>query len=177
MRKTALLVCLAGLGFSPVAAADSELYVTGGVALFDGEDSSINALNFRGGVEFNELLGAEFESSFGLGAEDVSGFSGAQVELENQFAAFFVGRYPVLPQTDILLRLGYSTGELQLSNAGVSQDFEIDGIAFGIGGEYMFTDTLGIRGDYTRIEADEANFDGGIDTFAISGVFKFGSLR
>lgn len=177
MKKTALTASFAGLVLTPVAAADSELYVNGGVALYDTEDATIKALNLRGGIEFNALMGAEFEAAFGLGAEDVSGFSGAQLELENQFAGYFVGRYPVMPRTDVLLRLGYTTGELQLSNSGVSLDDEIDGLAFGIGSTYMFTDAFGIRGDYTRIETSDSNAQGGIDTFALSGVFKFGDLR
>lgn len=177
MKKTALMVSLAGLFLTPAAAADSELYVTGGFALFDTEDATINALNLRGGIEFNALMGAEFEAAFGLGAEDIPGFAGAQIELENQFAGFFVGRYPVMPQTEVLLRIGYSTGESQISNSGVSLDNELDGIAFGIGSTYMFTDAFGIRGDYTRLETDSVNSEGGIDTFALSGVFKFGGLR
>lgn len=177
MNKTAIVALLASTAFAPVAVAESELYMNGGLSIFDTDDATINALNVRGGVEFNELLGAEFEAAFGLGAEDIDGSSGAQIEVENQFSGFFVGRYPVYPKADVLARIGYTTGELQTSNSGVSSDAEIDGLAFGIGGEYMFTDTFGVRGDYTRIEADDDQFDGGINVFAVGGVFKFGNVR
>lgn len=177
MKKTALTAILASLALAPMAAADSELYVNGGVSVFDTDEATINALAMRGGLNFNEIMGAEFEAAFGLGAEDLDSPAGAQIEVENQFSGFFVGRYPVLPQVDVLGRIGYTTGELQVSNSGVSADAEIDGFAFGIGGEYMFTKAFGVRGDYTRIEADDDQFDGGIDVFAIVGVFKFGELR
>lgn len=41
----------------------------------------------------------------------------------------------------------------------------------------MFTDAWGVRADYTRVEAEDDSFDGGIDVFAISAVFKFGDMR
>lgn len=177
MKKTALTAILACLALAPAAVADSELYVNGGVSIFDTDEATINALNMRGGVNFNEIMGAEFEAAFGLGAEDFDAIDGAQVEVENQFSGFFVGRYPVLSRVDVLGRVGYTTGELQISNSGVSTDAEIDGFAFGLGGEFMFTEAFGIRGDYTRIEADDDQFDGGVNVFAVVGVFKFGELR
>ena len=177
MYKSAVAAILAGAVLFPAAAADSELYVNGGLAIFDAEGANINALNLRGGVEFNELFGAEFEAAFGLGAEDVGEFDDAQLEVENQLSGVFVGRYPVLPNADVLGRIGYTTGELQTSVSGVSSDAEIDGFAFGFGGEYMFTEALGIRTDYTRIEVDNDEVDGGLNVFSIGGVFKFGEVR
>jgi|GEM_PF-1626403 len=177
MKQIALAAALATPFVTPAAFAQSDLYVTGGYTEFDSEDATLNALTLRGGMAFHEVFGAELEASFGLGAEDVDGSSGGQVELENQFAGYFVGRYPVAPAFDVLARIGYTTGEYQASNNGVSSDVDLDGFAFGIGGEYMLTEAFGIRGDYTRIEADDDSFDGGIDVFAISGVYKFGDLR
>ncbi len=177
MYKSAVAAILAGAVIVPAAAAESQLYVNGGLSVFDTEGANINALNLRGGIEFNALVGAEFEAAFGLGAEDINGFAGAQVEVENQFSGFFVGRYPVLPNAEVLGRIGYTTGELQTSNSGVSSDAEIDGIAFGFGGEYMFTEAFGVRTDYTRIEVDDDQIDGGVNVFSIGGVFKFGEVR
>ena len=177
MYKSAVAAFLAGAIFIPVAAAESQLYVNGGVSVFDTDEATINAVNLRGGVEFNALLGAEFEAAFGLGAEDLDSIDGAEIEVENQFSGFFVGRYPVLPRAEVLGRIGYTTGELQTSNSGVTSDAEIDGLAFGVGGEYMFTDAFGLRTDYTRIEVDNDDLDGGINVFSIGGVFKFGEVR
>nr|WP_070958467.1 porin family protein [Hyphomonas sp. Mor2] len=177
MKKTVVVAVLAGACFGPMAVAESDLYVTGGYAAFDSEGATINALTLRGGMAFHEILGGEFEASFGLGAEDVGGNLGSQVELENQFGAYLVGRYPVAQQIDVLARIGYTTGEFQSSTSGVTGDAEVDGLAFGLGGEYMFTEEFGVRADYTRIEAEDDSFDGGIDVFAIAGVFKFGDTR
>lgn len=177
MCKSAVAAILAGAVLIPAAAAESQLYVNGGLAIFDTEGTNINALNVRGGVEFNALVGAEFEAAFGLGSEELDDFAGAEIEVENQFSGFLVGRYPVLPNADVLGRIGYTTGELQTSNSGVTSDAETDGIAFGFGGEYMFTEAFGIRTDYTRIEVDDDQIDGGVNVFSIGGVFKFGEVR
>lgn len=177
MKKIAVAAAIVSTLLAPTAFAQSDLYVTGGYTAFDGDGATLNAFTLRGGLSFHEILGAELEGSFGLGAEDVDGVSGGQVELENQFGAYLVGRYPVAPEFDVLARIGYTTGEYQASNNGVSGDVDVDGFAFGIGGEYMLTEQFGIRGDYTRVEAEDDGFDGGIDVFAISGVYKFGDVR
>ncbi|NQY97729.1 MAG: porin family protein [Henriciella sp.] len=177
MKKIAVAAVLVGAALQPSGMAQSDLYVSGGYSAFDSEGATLSTLSLRGGLAFHEILGGEFEASFGLGAEDLDGVSGAQVELENQFGAYLVGRYPVAQDFDVLARIGYTTGEYQSSNSGVTGDIEVDGVAFGVGGEYMLTDAWGVRADYTRIEAEDDSFDGGIDVFSISGVYKFGDMR
>lgn len=177
MKKFAAAAIFIGTVMAPNALAESELYVTGGLSSFDADGADLQTATFRGGIEFHELLGAEFETSFGLGAEQLDGNSSVEVELENQFAGFLVARYPVIPNLDVLGRVGYTSGELQSANGGVSSDVDVDGFAFGLGGEYMFTEQLGLRGDYTRIEVDEDSLDGGVNMFSIAGVYKFGSVR
>ncbi|MEM1147627.1 MAG: porin family protein [Pseudomonadota bacterium] len=177
MRTLAMAITLASATTLPTAMAQSDLYLNGGVSVFDSDDATINALTLRGGVELHPLLGAEFETSYGLGAEEIDESDGAEVELETQFAGFVVGRYPLTRRLDVLGRVGYSVGELQTSTAGLSSDAETDGFAFGLGSEYMITDNFGIRGDYTRIEVDDDQIDGGINVIAIAGVLKFGDVR
>lgn len=177
MKHVVVAALVAGAVAVPSAVAQSELYVTGGPSSLDIDEATLTAFTARGGIEFHELLGAEFEASFGLGAEDLGNSATAEIELENQFGGYLVGRYPVLPQLDVLGRIGYTTGEFQTSNGGVSTDTDADGFAFGVGGEYMITRQFGLRGDYTRIEADEDELDGGINVFALAAVYKFGSVR
>ena len=172
---TSAVACF--LILTPTAAAQSDLYVHGGVSVFDSDEASPNAITLRGGFDFHALLGAEFEASFGLGAEEIDDQSSTEIELENQFAGYLVGRYPVLPRLDAIGRFGYTTGELQASSGGVSGDVELDGFAFGFGGEFMITDQIGLRGDYTRIQVDDDEFDGDVNVFAIAGVYKFGGIR
>jgi len=174
MKKSAIAAVLVSATMASTAMAESELYMNGGASNFDTDGASLNAFTARGGIEFNELLGAEFEASFGLGADDSNG---VDAELENQFGGFVVARYPVFDRVDVLGRVGYTTAEIQTSTNGVSSDVNADGFAFGLGGEVMITDQIGVRGDYTRIEADDDQLDGGVNVFAITGVYRFGSVR
>lgn len=174
MKRVGLSLVAAGMVLVPSAAADSQLYINGGTAIFDTGDASVNTFTARGGLAFHDLLGAELEASFGIGADDVDG---TDFELESQFGGYLVARYPILPRLDAHGRVGFVTGEFQSATSGVSQDAEADGFAFGFGGELMITRSLGIRGDYTRINADDDQIDGGVNVFALTGVYKFGSVR
>ena len=177
MKKALTLLALSCTGLGGHAIADSDLYLNAGLAAFDGDGATLNAISVRTGIAFHELLSAELEGAFGLGAEEIDDVSGAELKLENQFGGYLVGRYPVLPRFDAIGRIGYTTGEFQASLGGVSGDVETDGFAFGLGGEFMLTDQIGIRGDYTRIEVSDDDLDGGVNVFALAGVYKFGSLR
>ncbi len=174
MKKSAIAAVLVSAAMGPTAIAESELYVNAGGSNFDTDGASLTAFTARGGIEFNDLLGAEFEASFGLGADDSDGVDS---ELENQFGGFVVARYPVFDRVDVLGRVGYTTAEIQSATNGVSSDVNADGFAFGLGGEVMITSQLGVRGDYTRIEVDEDQLDGGVNVFALTGVYRFGSVR
>ncbi|NQY13430.1 MAG: porin family protein [Henriciella sp.] len=174
MRKTAFAAALFCAAFSPAAFAESELYLNFGGSSVSTDDANLTAITARGGIWFNDLIGTEFETSFGAGADDVDG---VDFELENTFGGYVIAKYPVLPRVDVLGRLGYTTGEFQAATNGVSTDAEADGFAFGLGGEVMLTDQFGLRGDYTRIEPSDDGLDGGVNVFAVTGVFKFGTVR
>lgn len=175
MNRPIFTAAIIAITLVPAAAAQSDLYVNGGTSVYDASDATVTAVTLRGGFDFHDLLGAEFEVSFGLGAEELN--SGVEIELENQFGGYLVGRYPVAPRLDVLGRVGFTTGEYQSSNNGVSGDVDAGGFAFGIGGEYMLTQQFGLRGDFTRVQTDDDELDGGVNVFAVTGVYKFGSVR
>lgn len=177
MKKIFALLTVSCTGLAMNATADSDLYFNAGLSAFNGDGATLNAVSVRGGIAFHELLGAELEASFGLGAEEIDDLPGAELKLENQFGGYLVGRYPVLPRFDAIGRIGYTTGEFQASAGGVAGDVETDGFAFGLGGEFMFTNAIGLRADYTRIEVSDDDLDGGVNVFALAGVYKFGSVR
>ena len=177
MRTHLGLALAAGLVFAPTVHAEPELYANGGVSTLSVDEANVQAFTARGGISFHELLGAELEASFGLGAGDLGDETSAELELETQFGGYLVGHYPVLPNLDAFGRVGYVTGEFQTSNNGVSSDVDADSFAFGFGGEYMITSQFGVRGDYTRLSLDDDQLDDGVNVFTLSGVYKFGSVR
>ncbi len=176
-RYKATTVALASLvsiaAFSSLAKAESELYVTGGVASFDLDHASPAAATFRGGWNWAEHFGAEIEGSFGLDSDTIDP-SEIELDIESQIGAYLVGRVPVGDNASFFSRVGYARTEIDINFGASSQIIQSDGISVGFGGEYMFTDQFGIRGDYTVMDAEDGAFTDAISVFGVSGVFKFG---
>jgi len=77
------------------------------------------------------------------------------VELKHEVGAFLVGYAPVAPNVDLFARVGYSGSEIETSLG----DVDGDGVAWGVGGQYRFTDKDGVRLDWTRHDYDAGNAD------------------
>lgn len=165
------IASLAALAIAAPAMAEPQFYINGGYTALDGDDATLSALTARGGAFFNEYFGVEGEFSIGLGEEDIGG--GASIELDNQYAAYVIGKAPLSPQFDVFARLGYGQATFSASAGTVSGDVDVDGFSAGFGGQYFFTDQVGVRGEYTRFEADDDQLDGGADVFSISAVIRF----
>ena len=95
-------------------------------------------------------------------------------DIESQIGAYLVGRVPVGDNASFFSRVGYARTEIDINYGASSQIIQSDGISIGFGGEYMFTDQFGIRGDYTVMDAEDGAFTDAISVFGVSGVFKFG---
>lgn len=166
-------VAAAAMAFAPMASALTESQISVGVSQFDDEDASVAAVTGRLTGYFNKYFGLEGEVSIGGPEDDIAGID---VGLKTMFGAFGVARYPVTDKFDVLGRLGYATSTYNFSQGADSIDADIDGVAFGAGALYRVTDTLALRADYTRLEADSvtvAGFgnleaDGGLDVFTFS---------
>lgn len=187
VMKTAMFALAAAAFAAPAATAQTEFNVSGGYSAFDGDGATLDAITARGALFFNENFGLEGEFSFGIGEDDLGGASidgvsvSSEIELSSQFAGYVVGRLPLAPNFELLGRIGYGTAEFDVSAtasdgmsvATASDSADLDGFAAGVGAQYFFTDSFGIRGDYTRFEADDDQIDGGLDTYTIAAVFRF----
>jgi len=87
--------------------------------------------------------------------------------VKSAFGGFAVARLPVSEQFDIFLRGGYHSTSVGLD--GVSGSVTLDGFAAGGGIQYFFTETDGIRLEYTYLNAS----GGSADTAGVSYVRKF----
>ncbi|MFN3212610.1 MAG: porin family protein [Henriciella sp.] len=173
LRKYSALV-ITCLCLAPVAVSESELYVSGGYSLFDGEGATLGAVTARGGFKFNDYFGIEGEGSVGSGSEDVDDVVGAEIELGSQYAAYLVGTYPLSDRFDFTARVGYGELDFDVSVGELSESAKIEAFAVGLGGEYSLTDNFGLRLDFTRFESNDGEIEGGVDAFTLSGVLKFG---
>ena len=148
--------------------ADPAFYLEGGYSHYqaDNPDVSLGAAQIRAGWEFNEFLGAEADAAIGIADDSVAGVT---VDLNHQYGVYARGKVAFTDRFSGHVRVGYSSVDLDVSSAGASSSSSDDGVAYGVGGTFMFTDRQGLRADYTRHEFDDA-----IDNISVSYVYRFG---
>jgi len=137
------------------------------------EDANITMLTGRLGYRLNDFFAVEGEVGFGLGGDEfdrqipvqVLGTTqnvGANISLDvkNYYIAFARGILPVSEQFDVFARVGYGkataeadiTGSLAGFTAMGSAEEKASDFAYGVGAQFNFTETDGIRADYTRLD-------------------------
>jgi len=142
-------------------AEEVSAYVNLGYSNLDIDPVNLGAVNGRLGLRVNPYLGIEGEAQFGVADDDLLGVN---VELKQAFGGFAVVSFPVTPRLDIFARVGAATAEVEVGGVGVSSN----GAAYGGGAQFFFSDTGGIRVDYTTYElAADA------DVWTVSYVHKF----
>lgn len=154
-------------GGSTKSLRPSYAYANLGVNTFD-VDSDIYGAQARLGYQSSYFLGAEVEGALGFTNDNTSFNTGgdivaASTSVDTQIAGFGVLRYPATKKINVLGRFGYhnTEGDIRLDD-GVNQlsgDFSEDGIAYGGGVEYAFTNNMGLRVDYTRYEVEGPDLD------------------
>lgn len=172
MQKHILPLLCAGVIASPIAAAESELYVTGGVSSFDPGSNSSDGATIRAGWRWDEHFGAEIEGSLGEKTDTPDNFR--EVGIDSQVGVFLVGRAPLGENASVFARIGYTRTEVEYEYYGNKFLSRSDTPAFGFGGEYMFNERLGVRGDYTYFDHDDSPSAGPVNALSVSAVFKFG---
>jgi hypothetical protein len=140
-----------------------------GYSHWDADDGSLGAVTARGRYMFTNYVGGEVEASFGV--KDESGY-GYKLSIDNSFGGFAVLGAPVTERFDVFGRLGYATTSLDAEYFGYSGSADIDGVAYGVGANYFFTDSFGVRGDFTKYDGGD-DIAGEADVFSISGVVRF----
>ena len=177
MIAAASVATLATVGFAGAASAqdtsDTTVYGTVGyanVASDDGADVNLGAIQGRIGARFGKYFGVEGELATGVKDDsyDVLG-TNVDVDLKHEVGAFVVGNYPVTDRFDLFARVGYAWAEAKAKGGGVSATADLDGVAYGVGGQYFFTDKDGVRVDYTRHDGNDAE----ADVVGVSYVRKF----
>jgi hypothetical protein len=177
MIAAASAAALATVGFAGAASAqdttDTTVYGTVGyanVSADDGADVNLGALQGRLGARFGKYFGVEGELAVGVKDDsfDVLG-TNVDVDLKHEVGVFAVGNYPITDRLDVFARVGYAWAEAKAKGGGISDTANLDGIAYGVGGQYFFTDKDGVRLDYTRHDGNDAE----ADVFGVSYVRKF----
>lgn len=158
-------------GTAMPATAETEFKIGVAASAYSGDDVTLPAATVRATAFFNNHFGVEGEASFGIGQDEIDD---VELELSSAFAGYVIGRLPVGEQLSFHARLGYGTSTFTGSIQGFgSADVDVDGVSAGIGGEFNLNTNHGLRLDYTRFEADEDGFEGGVDVFSLGYVFTF----
>lgn len=156
IAASAALLSVAAL---PAVSQAQEFYGTLGYGAVDLDGAAdLGGIQGRLGYKFNPYVGVEGEVAFGIKDD-------SDIELKHEVGAFAVGYLPVTPQADLFARVGYTgtTIDTPLGEA------DADGWAYGVGGQYFFTDKDGVRVDWTRHD-----YDGGdADVLAVAYTRKF----
>jgi len=171
---------VAALAFAAPAFADSPAYAGttayanlgySNVGATSDGSPDVSEITGRLGARFGEYLGIEGEVSGGLNNDHVNigGVTGS-AGINDQYAAYAVGYLPVMPNADILARIGYGNTDFHSNVPGGPYHGGDTSFNWGVGGQYFFDSHNGVRADYTR-----ADYDHGPDAniWGVSYVRKF----
>jgi len=153
MKSLMIAASAAALSLAAVpAVVQAQAYGTIGYAGVEADDANLGALQGRLGYKFNPYLAVEGEAAFGIKDDTVSG---VDVKLKHEIGVFGVVSAPLSPSLELFARAGY-TGASFDTTLG---DLDTDGFAYGVGGQYNFTEQDGLRLDWTRHDHDGAKAD------------------
>jgi hypothetical protein len=139
--------------------------------------NNLGAVTLRAGADFGKYVGVEGEGLFGVSDATASlAGASAKTHLNNAYAGYFVGRYPIMPNGNLFARVGFGHIDAKQSVSAFGQSASVsdgvDTLNYGAGGQYLFDGKNGLRIEYTRydLRTDSAK---DVDTWSLSFVHKF----
>jgi outer membrane immunogenic protein len=171
--SAAALAAFAAPALAQDATPVSGPYVNLGYAHADTSGANFETFGARLGYRFGSYLGVEGEGAWNLSGDTIAitPTTNAHVKLSHEYAAYGVGFLPLNPNTDLFARVGYGTTKIKASAAGVSAADDGESFNFGVGGQYHFDGSNGLRLDYTRQEFTHGN--GHSNVFGIAFTHRF----
>jgi len=175
MIMKALFIAVAAVSAiaAPAFAQDgSGAYGAIGFAHHDGDNAKTSTITGRLGYDFNRYIGVEGEASAGIRKDDitVAGVSG-DVRQKWDVAGYVVAKYPVTDHFELFARGGYGNTKLERKLAGRHNEVGGDSWNYGLGANYYFDESNGVRADWTR--RDYQGDAGAANVWAASYVRRF----
>ena len=139
--------------------------------------ADLGAINLRGSAFFGKYIGIEGEGAFGVNDQsgNISGVA-TKLHLNDEYAAYGVARWPVVPNANLFARVGYGHSDIKatasLNGFSASQTAGVDSVNYGVGGEYFFDGKNGVRVDYTRFDFQKSGA-ADADTWSVGYVRRF----
>jgi outer membrane immunogenic protein len=141
------------------------------------KQNNLGAVTLRGGADFGKYVGVEGEGSFGVSdaTANIATLS-AKTHLNNAYAGYFVGRFPIDEKIGLFARVGYGHVDAQqsvsLGALSATAKTGVDSLNYGAGGQYLFDGKNGLRVEYTRYDFRMHNSQAA-DTWSLGYVRKF----
>ena len=170
MIKTIWLPALAATAVLSGSAMAQTTYGNVGYQALSGDDVTLGSIVGRVGFDLSDYFGLEAEASFGVVDDEVTiGATDIDVSADFGFGGFLVGRLPLDNGSSLFARVGYASVTIEGEAGGITASEDLDGFAYGIGGNFIFDGANGVRLDYTRLDGDGG--DG--DAYSIAYVRRF----
>jgi outer membrane immunogenic protein len=137
----------------------------------------LGAVDVRAAANFGKYVGIEGEGAFGVNDQNGTvGNVATKLHLNDEYAAYGVVRWPVLPNANLFARVGYGHSDIKatasMNGVSASATNGYDSVNYGAGGEYFFDGKNGIRVDYTRYNFETDGLKDA-DTWSVGYVRKF----
>lgn len=172
MRKITLAVLLSAFAAAPAVAADFYAGVKLGQANYNYNNLTKNnptGFGVFGGYAINDNVAVEVEyvdlgsiaSATTTGKTDAWGVS-------------TVGSYPFSEQFSVFGKLGFARTTIKSTSAVATATAKTTSVTYGLGGQYNFNPSAGVRLSWDRYKMGDAVVGvGKANLYSIGGIFKF----
>jgi len=185
-KSIAVLVAASALSV-PAYAADTGWYLLGSVGQTNAKDVEDNfgpgvsvdktdtGFKLGGGYMFHKNVGIE-AAYVDLGKATASGFGQTAEAKASGEVISAVLNLPVGDRFAVLGRLGFINATVKVTAPGVSEKSTDMKMAWGIGGQFNFTQNLGIRLDYdsyNKLGDSDTTGESTVDMISLGVIYKF----
>lgn len=162
LSRTLLAVLIGAAAFGAQAAEDKGFYAGAGAgqsfvdeASYDDEDTALSAF---GGYQFNRYFGVE-AGYVDFGKLEPQGL-GTGLEASSAYLTA-VGTVPFTDKFSGYAKAGFQRWDVDTPIAGLTGAFDDSGTdpTYGVGLQYRFNDSVALRGEYSRFEAEDVDLD------------------
>jgi OOP family OmpA-OmpF porin len=152
--------------YAGASVGEASVEVDGG---FDGSDTSFKVF---GGYSFNQHFAAELTYFDGGSAEERVGPAVVAVDVSGLMASA-VGRLPLGDAFTLFGKIGLAKYDAEVSaranGLSASEDVGDEEVTYGIGGEFAFSPTFGLRAEYEFLDVSDGDFN----VLSVGGFFRF----
>ncbi len=137
------------------------------------KNGSLNEITGRVGARWGQYLGVEGEIGGGVSSMSGPGYKASEPLAGALYGVVF---YPLMPNLDVLARVGYGESNFHNTYAATPRlngSQTTTSVNYGVGAQYFLTANDGVRGDYTKRDYMHHGAPYDADAWSLSYVRKF----